>query len=564
MLGAGDNDFDRYYNGEIRSANMKPLVLGNLFVSAARYLRKPLLAYEARKKEGTAIVRRLSLLILAVAWPTISLAWVAPVGIPAPPWPADVDLASPALPSAWTSDQPGFYFVSPTGCSDSRSSGHPGAPRCSLPSSPPQGSVIVLSGTISGDLSISYTTGTAASPVWIVGYPQVPPTITGSWTLSGSYVILADLVFRNAARDGNLDIIGNRIMVRNSSFVDTYGSSNGSGVGIGGKNVVFYKNTIPQQGNWQYTGPDVDRHGIKVYTGADNVWILDSSFYHCQGDGVQVGDQNNSAAQVNRIYIGRNTAYENAQFGFWTKNATDVIFSENTAYNLQRDTDSGPGGGFGGQYDAKYVWFLLNKAYNSNTGIHVAGASSGSGGPWYMIGNVIYGIQYPGGCNAYDMGGLGFRNAGSCGMFFNTVYDTDAFVALAPGGGTTTIRNNIFAAKRTPCSAFENDGASFTHDYNLFSQSSYDPGSEAHRVVGDPKFVNPAAFDFRLQATSPAINMANPAEEAAFSVFRSRYGLDIRKDILGVTRPQGTAWDIGAYEVVQGRLPVPPANLRIQ
>jgi len=51
----------------------------------------------------------------------------------------------------------------------------------------------------------------------------------------------------------------------------------------------------------------------------------------------------------------------------------------------------------------------------------------------------------------------------------------------------------------------------------------------------DPKFVNPAAFDFHLQAGSPAIG-------AGISLSY------VPTDFDGVQRPQGTGWDIGAFE----------------
>ena len=52
----------------------------------------------------------------------------------------------------------------------------------------------------------------------------------------------------------------------------------------------------------------------------------------------------------------------------------------------------------------------------------------------------------------------------------------------------------------------------FTHDYNLFSAAGYDPGSEPNKVTADPLFVNAGAANFALQASSPAINAANPTE----------------------------------------------------
>jgi hypothetical protein len=51
----------------------------------------------------------------------------------------------------------------------------------------------------------------------------------------------------------------------------------------------------------------------------------------------------------------------------------------------------------------------------------------------------------------------------------------------------------------------------------------------------DPKFTNLLAFDFRLDAGSPAID-------------RGATVADVRVDFAGVARPRGSAFDIGAFE----------------
>jgi hypothetical protein len=482
------------------------------------------------------------------------------VGIPVPSWPSSVDIARPTLPTPWSSDQAGFYFIASSGCSDSNTYGNPTAPRCSIPGSPGAGAVIALNGTISGVKNISFS-GTAANPIWIMAYnPTSKPSATHYWDISGSYVILDSIAFNINGQDGVV-LDGHHLMLRNSTMVNPFGSANGAGFGIAGQHIIFYKNVISQLGNWEYDGPDVDRHGIKVSAGSD-IWIIDSTFYHGQGDGIQVGDQNNASSAINKVYIGRNVAYENLQFGFWTKNATDVIFSENTAYNHTRSTDSGPGGGLGGQYDPKYVWFLNNTIYNAKGGIHIAGSSNGGGGPWYAIGNVIHSITSGGNCNSYDYGALSYRNEGGFTVLFNTVYDVDFFGGYPPSGGTLTIRNNIFASKKSnSCDGFETE-RTLTHDYNLFSSAAYDPGAEAHRVVGDPMFVS-APANFELQAASPAIDAGSTSQEAAFAAFQSRYGIDIKKDALRKPRPQQGGWDMGAYEFGLSGVPSAPSNLRI-
>ncbi|HRY63554.1 MAG TPA: choice-of-anchor Q domain-containing protein [Patescibacteria group bacterium] len=53
--------------------------------------------------------------------------------------------------------------------------------------------------------------------------------------------------------------------------------------------------------------------------------------------------------------------------------------------------------------------------------------------------------------------------------------------------------------------------------------------------------VNSANGDFRLAATSPAIGKADGT-------------VGINRDYAGTTRPQGSSYDIGAYEYVSGQV----------
>ncbi|MDP2815791.1 MAG: right-handed parallel beta-helix repeat-containing protein, partial [Rectinemataceae bacterium] len=95
------------------------------------------------------------------------------------------------------------------------------------------------------------------------------------------------------------------------------------------------------------------------------------------------------------------------------------------------------------------------------------------------------------------------------------------------------IRNNI--SSNNGQSQLDIRNADAVIDYNLTNG----PGSTvgANPVVGDPQFVNPAAFDFRIQSTSPAINAGTPTNAPAF-------------DFANGPRPWPVAgaFDIGAYE----------------
>lgn len=510
------------------------------------------------------IFRLFLLLCLAPSW---ALAFTPPIGIPTPPFPSDLDVATPSKPSPWTSEQAGYYYVerSDGGCSDSRTYGYPGTARCTLPLAPAAGAKVFLHGTYATGPTIAWANGTPSNPVWLIGYDNTAkPQFTVEYGISGSNIIV-ESTRGNFNMQGGFGISGDNILIRNYDHQNAY-YANYSGVffSSGARNCVLYKATIGPQAIWNKAGAgSVDAHATQVGAGADNIWILDSTMFHIQGDGTQVNSGDGNEATTHHIYIGRNLAYENYQSGFWTKGATDVIMSQNTVWGMfMNDDASNVGQAIGGQYDPRYVWFIANKLYNSQVGISASGPSSGGGGPWYAIGNVIYNILAIQSCNNYATGGIIYRNDGGMTAVFNTFDNVDTFFS-APVGGTITARNNILKSKQGTCAATQVD-ITFTHDYNLFSSASYDPGSEVHRVVGDP-LLN---ADRSLQSNSLAINAANPTEEAVFATFQARYGIDIRSDFLGNDRPaSATDWDLGAYEygAVSGTTPTltSPLNLTV-
>jgi len=92
---------------------------------------------------------------------------------------------------------------------------------------------------------------------------------------------------------------------------------------------------------------------------------------------------------------------------------------------------------------------------------------------------------------------------------------------------------------------------------NIFTNNSYNIGSNLYpgeKIETDLTkiFVNPSNKDFHLKANSPAINTG---------VNLSNY---FTTDKDGISRPQGSAWDIGAYEYVEAASPdtTPPAAPR--
>jgi hypothetical protein len=68
----------------------------------------------------------------------------------------------------------------------------------------------------------------------------------------------------------------------------------------------------------------------------------------------------------------------------------------------------------------------------------------------------------------------------------------------------------------------------------------------------------PARFD--LLATSPAVDAGVDDPAGVYSRFQQRYGIDIRRDILGRPRPSGRHYDAGAFERPASTPASPPST----
>src|SRR5206468_3852758 len=151
-------------------------------------------------------------------------------------------------------------------------------------------------------------------------------------------------------------------------------------------------------------------------------------------------------------------------------------------------------------------------------------------------------------------------NTGSAGkgtveVFNNTLYDCAANRsrnadgsrgAFSVGGGaglTMRLRNNI--VYQLPGEVYlDGNKAQITGDKNLWFGAGNGPGQMQGNIGGDPQFNDLGKFDFHLRS-------ASPAKDAGTTVlpnnpFVVNNGRASDKD--GVVRPQGKAFDLGAYE----------------
>jgi len=157
--------------------------------------------------------------------------------------------------------------------------------------------------------------------------------------------------------------------------------------------------------------------------------------------------------------------------------------------------------------------------------------SSGSGNMAYN--NLIWG----------NNGGIkvDYQQVSNTKVYNNVVYaNTSWGILIGSGSRNARVKNNIVYQNSGP--EIINNGSGTLLSHNL--------------VDVNPKFVNAAAYDFRLQASSPAINQGVTLSE-------------VPRDYAGVSRPQGGSYDVGGYEYVVGTSSYagealsPPMNLRV-
>jgi hypothetical protein len=102
----------------------------------------------------------------------------------------------------------------------------------------------------------------------------------------------------------------------------------------------------------------------------------------------------------------------------------------------------------------------------------------------------------------------------------------------------------------------ENTNVSFYADYNFVCGTAGGSKSASFQELhglngGSPSFANPSVLDFRLTADSQLISTGKTIPGFV-------------TDLEGTLRPQGVAWDIGAFEFSgQTERPPPPTGLRI-
>jgi hypothetical protein len=156
----------------------------------------------------------------------------------------------------------------------------------------------------------------------------------------------------------------------------------------------------------------------------------------------------------------------------------------------------------------------------------------------------------------------GAAGTGTVQVFNNTLSDCAANNssnasgsrgAFGVGGGPSTLlmnlRNNV--ADQNPGEIYLDGSLSqIKGDHNLWFGVGNGPTQTTNNLNGDPQFVNRSGGDLHLNTTSPAKDAGLTVVPA--NPFVPNPGANQVRDNDGTLRPQGTAFDLGAYELIAG------------
>lgn len=527
------------------------------------------------------------------------MAYTPPIGIPNPSaefgW--EIDRATPAWPASWltgpTTATAGFYFIDntdPAATDSGNPYGHPDLPRETIPyignNTLSAGNYVYIhAGTYApGTMSVS-SQGTEADPIWLTGNAVSHPVINSPLHVgdfAGASYWVIENIDMNAP--GAIDIrptgVGmtvDHILVRNCVMLGASLVSDPNGISVGGgvditnqtTDVVIYNCDIQEYGKYDNVGESEQACVYNDYN-RSRTWILNCILKRPGSDCVAGSHSANDTDRLSEyIYVGGCEIECGGENCIDFKSSRYVVVSQNHIYGVAfreqgwlivLHSGSNP-------VPVRDASIIFNRIHHGTSGI--MGTSTNGTKDIIAIGNLIYDIRAsyaPQADPSYNGLAIGFLATQGTGNFIagNTIYDSDAGIAASNLSASNLIqaRSNIFASVTNHSLNVDNLAEAFLDsDYNIFDTAATffwnngvrnfaymqgTAGVELNSLTGDPDFVNAAADNFELLATSPAINAG--VEGGGYAAFLAIFGQSIEVDFNGDARPASGVWDIGAYE----------------
>ncbi|HEX8991944.1 MAG TPA: right-handed parallel beta-helix repeat-containing protein [Anaerolineales bacterium] len=387
----------------------------------------------------------------------------------------------------------------------------------------------IAAGTYNEAINVSKS-GMAGSPITI--QPESGGSVVidllnqsaNNVSVTGSYVTVKGLELRNSS-GYCVNLQGSHNTLQASVVHDCHDM----GIYTDGQDETIEGNTV-------YHATDVNSgftlssgwgSGIKVHAGGNQILIARNTIYNNYGDGIAVTRGANVTVEGNQVY-------DNYSVNIYIDNSYNVTVTKNFAFNHPNNGFLRNGvpadnialgeefySGWGAQLSN--VTIQNNVAYNGSHGVTFYGNDSGTAG-----------------------GGL--KNST---IAFNTLwgsYNSEISIAYDTGQTANLIADNIVQQSSGKLALFSNTtGVTFSHNFWVNSvPPSYAQG--AGDKTGDVKLASTpgyAAETFELSGASPAIDAGSSIS-------------GVVDDYAGLSRPQGVANDMGAYEYPAGAPSVAP------